>query len=151
LHPRFKFSARFQRFWTVFFEDAKEYARKLDAEFAETGILKGPLHGVPISVKDQCAFLFSSLSLEVTFTGTTVNVKGYDSTIGYTQWANKPAESDAAVRLPHHPPTTKVTKLQLFFFLFTIVSPLKSDRRDATRSGRDHHRQDEHSADPARL
>jgi Asp-tRNA(Asn)/Glu-tRNA(Gln) amidotransferase A subunit family amidase len=41
--------------WTVFFEDAKEAARKLDAEFAETGRLKGLLHGVPISVKDQCA------------------------------------------------------------------------------------------------
>jgi len=27
-----------------------------------------------------------------------VNVKGFDSTIGYTQWANKPAEQDAAVR-----------------------------------------------------
>jgi len=29
-----------------------------------------------------------------------VDVKGFDSTIGYTQWANKPAERDAAVRFP---------------------------------------------------
>jgi hypothetical protein len=28
-------------------------------------------------------------------------VKGYDSTIGYTQWGNKPAERDAAVRPTH--------------------------------------------------
>ena len=35
-----------------------EEARKLDAEFARTGELMGPLHGVPISVKDMCAFLF---------------------------------------------------------------------------------------------
>src|SRR6266849_9867433 len=35
----------------VFFEEAKQDARKLDDEFAATGRLKGPLHGVPISVK----------------------------------------------------------------------------------------------------
>ncbi|KAI0278662.1 amidase signature domain-containing protein, partial [Russula brevipes] len=63
----------------VFFEQAREDARQLDAEFAETGRLKGPLHGVPISLKDQ------------------FDVKGFDSTIGYTQWANKPAERDAAL------------------------------------------------------
>jgi len=63
----------------VFFEVAKEDARKLDAEFAETGRVKGPLHGVPVSVKDQ------------------FEVKGFDSTIGYTQWANKPAERDAVL------------------------------------------------------
>jgi hypothetical protein len=40
----------------VFFNEAREDARKLDADFAETGRLKGPLHGVPISLKDSCAF-----------------------------------------------------------------------------------------------
>ncbi|KAI0258706.1 amidase signature domain-containing protein [Gloeopeniophorella convolvens] len=63
----------------VFFEQAREEARKLDAEFAETGKLRGVLHGVPVSVKDQ------------------FNVAGFDSTIGYTQWANKPAESDSII------------------------------------------------------
>jgi len=29
-----------------------------------------------------------------------VDMKGFDSTIGYTQWANKPAERDAAIRFP---------------------------------------------------
>ncbi|KAH9166728.1 amidase [Lactarius sanguifluus] len=61
----------------VFFEEAIEEARKLDAEFDKTGKLKGPLHGVPISVKDM------------------FDVKGFDSTIGFTQWANKPAEKNA--------------------------------------------------------
>lgn len=61
----------------VFFEEAREEARELDAEFAKTGELKGPLHGVPISLKDM------------------FNVKGIDSTIGYTRWGNKPAEQDA--------------------------------------------------------
>ena len=43
-------------FFPVFFEEARVEARKLDAEFAETGEIKGLLHGVPISVKDMSAF-----------------------------------------------------------------------------------------------
>jgi Asp-tRNA(Asn)/Glu-tRNA(Gln) amidotransferase A subunit family amidase len=46
----------------VFFKEAMEDARRLDAEFAESGRLTGPLHGVPISVKDSCVFPFSLLS-----------------------------------------------------------------------------------------
>jgi len=33
--------------------DALEVAAALDAEFAKTGVLSGPLHGIPIAVKDQ--------------------------------------------------------------------------------------------------
>src|SRR5256714_3342765 len=33
--------------------DALETAKALDAEFARTGRLKGPLHGIPFAVKDQ--------------------------------------------------------------------------------------------------
>ena len=33
----------------VFFDRARERARKLDREFAATGKLKGILHGVPVS------------------------------------------------------------------------------------------------------
>ena len=85
----------------MFFEEAIQDARKLDDEFAATGRLKGPLHGVPISVKDQCTFsltLISFIRLRVLTGVRIVNVKGFDSTIGYTQWANRPAEEDAAVR-----------------------------------------------------
>jgi Asp-tRNA(Asn)/Glu-tRNA(Gln) amidotransferase A subunit family amidase len=46
----------------VFFEEAKQDARKLDDEFAATGNLKGPLHGVPISVKDQCTLSLTLIS-----------------------------------------------------------------------------------------
>jgi Asp-tRNA(Asn)/Glu-tRNA(Gln) amidotransferase A subunit family amidase len=46
----------------VFFEEAIQDARKLDDEFAATGSLKGPLHGVPISVKDQCTFSLTLIS-----------------------------------------------------------------------------------------
>src|SRR5207237_7310193 len=33
--------------------DALETAKALDAEFARTGKLKGPLHGIPFAIKDQ--------------------------------------------------------------------------------------------------
>ena len=80
----------------MFFEEAKQDARKLDEEFAATGRLKGPLHGVPISVKDQCMFS-PAPHFVFRLRARIVDVKGFDSTIGYTQWANKPAEQDAAV------------------------------------------------------
>ena len=33
--------------------DAREVAKALDAEFARTGKLRGPLHGIPFAIKDQ--------------------------------------------------------------------------------------------------
>ncbi|KZP01704.1 amidase signature enzyme [Calocera viscosa TUFC12733] len=61
----------------VLFQEALEAARALDKEYEATGTLKGPLHGVPVSFKDQ------------------YDVKGYDSSIGFSQWAYKPAKEDA--------------------------------------------------------
>lgn len=52
-------------------------AKRLDEFRREYGTLAGPLHGVPISLKDQ------------------FNVKGFDSTLGYVGRANNPASSDA--------------------------------------------------------
>ncbi|KAK0239322.1 amidase signature domain-containing protein [Armillaria nabsnona] len=63
----------------IMFKDARVQAKDLDAEFAATKKLRGPLHGVPFSVKDL------------------YRVKGYDTTIGFTQWANDPAEENAAL------------------------------------------------------
>ena len=34
--------------YPVFFDRARKQAKELDAEFAATGKLKGPLHGVPV-------------------------------------------------------------------------------------------------------
>jgi amidase len=51
----------------------------LDEDFKKTGQLKGPLHGVPMSIKDQ------------------FDISGYDSSIGFTSWCNSPASSDAGV------------------------------------------------------
>lgn len=63
----------------VLFDDAIEQARELDREFQSTKKIKGPLHGIPITVKDQ------------------FNVKGYDSTLGYVGRAFKPAVEDAVI------------------------------------------------------
>ncbi|TBU30666.1 hypothetical protein BD311DRAFT_185333 [Dichomitus squalens] len=38
----------------VFFREARAQAKALDAEFASTGKIRGPLHGVPVSFKDVC-------------------------------------------------------------------------------------------------
>ncbi|KAG1738410.1 amidase signature domain-containing protein [Suillus paluster] len=59
------------------FEDARKQAKELDAEFASTRQVRGPLHGVPASFKDQ------------------YEIQGHDATIGFTAWANKPSTKDA--------------------------------------------------------
>lgn len=40
----------------VLFAQARQEAEQLDKLFSTTGKLKGPLHGVPVSLKDQCRF-----------------------------------------------------------------------------------------------
>ncbi|RAK90490.1 general amidase GmdA [Aspergillus costaricaensis CBS 115574] len=52
----------------VFFEDAIRVAKELDEHLAATGKPKGPLHGLPVSLKDQ------------------FHVKGVDTTMGYVGW-----------------------------------------------------------------
>ncbi|KIJ14359.1 hypothetical protein PAXINDRAFT_169765 [Paxillus involutus ATCC 200175] len=63
----------------VLFEDARKQAKELDEEFVRTGKLRGPLHGVPMSFKDQ------------------YEIVGYDATIGFTHWADKPCTKDAFI------------------------------------------------------
>lgn len=63
----------------VLFDEALQQAKKLDAEFTSTGKLKGPLHGIPITLKDQ------------------FNVKGVDSTLGYVGRSFQPASEDAVL------------------------------------------------------
>ncbi|KAJ7497727.1 amidase [Mycena latifolia] len=61
----------------VLFDYGRKRAKELDAEFEKTKVLTGPLHGVPISVKDQ------------------YDIEGYDTTIGFSACANKPAQFTA--------------------------------------------------------
>lgn len=59
------------------FEDALQRAKDLDDYQRKHDRLVGPLHGVPISLKDQ------------------FNIKGLDSTLGYVGRAHAPASTDA--------------------------------------------------------
>jgi amidase len=63
----------------VLFEEAIKRARILDRFYEVSGKVIGPLHGIPITLKDQ------------------FNVKGVDTTLGYVGMALKPSLDDAAV------------------------------------------------------
>ncbi|OHF01816.1 amidase [Colletotrichum orchidophilum] len=63
----------------IFFDDALKRAAELDDYLAKNGKTIGPLHGVPVTLKDQ------------------FNVKGYDTTLGYVGRSFKPASDDAVV------------------------------------------------------
>ncbi|EAA63825.1 hypothetical protein AN1512.2 [Aspergillus nidulans FGSC A4] len=66
----------------IFFDRALQRAKFLDEEFERTGKVTGPLHGVPVSIKDR------------------FDVEGFDTTIGWVGLANKPAaKSDSVVQL----------------------------------------------------
>ncbi|KAI9376142.1 amidase signature domain-containing protein [Aspergillus egyptiacus] len=56
----------------ILFDQAIARAGDLDRQFAETGKLVGPLHGIPISLKDS------------------FNVKGVQSTLGYVSFLDRP-------------------------------------------------------------
>lgn len=61
------------------FEEAVAAAKSLDEEFKRTGKLKGPLHGVPVSLKDN------------------FGVAGKAGSVGFVGWANDPATSDSSM------------------------------------------------------
>ncbi|GJJ13237.1 hypothetical protein Clacol_007488 [Clathrus columnatus] len=67
----------------ILFEEAFQRAKELDDYFLRTGQTVGPLHGVPVSIKDH------------------ILLKGHDTSSGYIEWAFKTkAETDAvAVRI----------------------------------------------------
>ncbi|CUA74559.1 hypothetical protein RSOLAG22IIIB_11291 [Rhizoctonia solani] len=61
----------------ILFDSALKTARELDDYFDRTGELRGQLHGVPLTFKDQ------------------YEIEGYDSTIGFTHWVDRHAKQDA--------------------------------------------------------
>ena len=64
----------------IFFEEGFARAKELDEHLERTGQVVGPLHGVPVSIKDH------------------ILVKGHDTASGYASWAFKTvADRDAAV------------------------------------------------------
>lgn len=78
------------------FDDAIKDAEELDRYFVRHGTTIGPLHGVPVTLKDQ------------------FNVKGFDSTIGYVGRAYQPAQDDCAlVKLLHSLGAVVIAKTNL--------------------------------------
>jgi amidase len=64
----------------IFFDQGFARAKELDQHLERTGQVVGPLHGVPVSIKDH------------------ILVKGHDTSSGYASWAFKTvADRDAAV------------------------------------------------------
>jgi amidase len=63
----------------ISFDEAIQRAEELDAYFLKEGKTVGPLHGLPISLKDQ------------------FNIKGLDTTIGYIARANKPVSEESTL------------------------------------------------------
>ncbi|KAJ7781812.1 general amidase [Mycena maculata] len=63
----------------IFVDRALKRARELDEHLASTGKVVGPLHGLPISLKDQFA------------------IKGLETIMGYAKWIGRYAESDCVL------------------------------------------------------
>ncbi|KAI1775774.1 amidase, partial [Hypoxylon cercidicola] len=63
----------------VLFQDALAQARQLDDHQKRHGSVVGPLHGIPVTLKDQ------------------FNVTGYDTTLGYVSRTFNPASEDAVL------------------------------------------------------
>lgn len=63
----------------IFFDDAIARARELDAYIQKNGKPMGPLHGLPISLKD------------------TFKVRGYDASVGVAGLCFKPAATNSAL------------------------------------------------------
>lgn len=63
----------------IFYDEAIAEAKTLDEYLAKNGKTIGPLHGLPVSFKDQCS------------------VKGTDTSMGYTGWVGNIAKEDSVV------------------------------------------------------
>ncbi|CAK4017654.1 related to general amidase [Lecanosticta acicola] len=63
----------------IMFDDAIQRAKELDAEFARTGRVTGPLHGLPVSLKDN------------------FNIPGFPSSVGFCSWAEEIMEEESTI------------------------------------------------------
>lgn len=61
------------------FEEGIAHAKKLDEHFEKTGKTTGPLHGLPVSLKDN------------------FNVPGKPSGVGFCAWALEPMEQESTI------------------------------------------------------
>jgi hypothetical protein len=123
----------------IFFDAAIADAKKLDAYFAEHGSPIGPLHGLPISLKDQ------------------FHVKNVDTTMGYVGWIGTFQGKKGDARYRNYESELEPTLVEVFAFLLLLTAcvdfglalvdcPMKEWRTalmDRTRSfrslGQSHH------------
>ncbi|KAK4569899.1 hypothetical protein LTR86_002868 [Recurvomyces mirabilis] len=63
----------------IMFDDAIKRAKALDDHFSRTGTTTGPLHGLPVSLKDN------------------FNVPGYPSSVGFCAWALDPVKEESTI------------------------------------------------------
>lgn len=61
------------------FDAAIRRAKQLDDHYRETGRVVGPLHGLPVSLKDN------------------FNIAGQPSSVGFCAWAEEPVENDSTI------------------------------------------------------
>ncbi|KXX77504.1 Acetamidase [Madurella mycetomatis] len=89
----------------IFFDKALERARELDAFYADTGKTIGPLHGLPVSLKDQ------------------FHVKGVDTTMGYVGWidSNLGIKNPSQVHQVESQITTELLSLGAVLFCKTSL------------------------------
>jgi amidase len=89
----------------IFFDQALKRATELDAYYAETGKTVGPLHGLPVSLKDQ------------------FHVKGVDTTMGYVGWigSNLGIKDPGEIHQVESQITTELLSLGAVLFCKTSV------------------------------
>jgi len=104
----------------ILFEDATRQAQLLDEYYRTHGKIVGPLHGLPITLKDQ------------------FNVKGVDTTLGYVARSFHPAQDDAAlVQILHELGAVVFAKTNIpqsiMVFILTSAPNVKADGPSGVR------------------
>ncbi|KAI4088881.1 MAG: hypothetical protein LQ344_005767 [Seirophora lacunosa] len=87
------------------FDFAMRTATQLDQHLAESGTVKGPLHGLPVSLKDQ------------------FHVKGHDTTMGYVGWIGTYEGSKDPAKV--HQIESQVVKELLSLVMGTTVEAIR--------------------------
>lgn len=114
----------------IFFDEGLEMAKELDEYYAKTGELKGPLHGLPISLKDN------------------LNIKGHPTSIGFVGFAFNPEKFDqdsvlvdmlrklgAVFYVKTNVPVAMMMPESINFIYGNTVNPLNRDLTSGGSSG----------------
>lgn len=95
----------------IFFERALQRAKELDQYFEETGKTLGPLHGIPVSLKDQ------------------FNLPGIDTTIGYVSYVgHKPQRESLLAEILEQ-------KGAIFYVKTTVPMAMLADETESNLHG----------------